>query len=312
MNIVFFGTSDFAIPALKALIASPHKVLALVTQPDRARGRSLKVSPPVTKVFAETHRIPVYQPIDASSSESVSYLSALSPDLFVVIAFGQILKSTALSLPKYCSINLHGSLLPRYRGAAPTNWAIINGDSSTGVTVIKMNERLDEGDIILSREAAIAPEDTNITLSETLSDIGAALVLEAIDKIAKGDMACAVQDASRSSSAPKLKKEDGVIRWSDPASVIHNRVRGLIPWPGAYTYYRGKAIKILKTDISDHPANPAAAAGEVLDIVPGKGVIVNTGDRAIAIRYLQLEGKKVLDADSFVRGHRISKGETFR
>ncbi|MBU0606121.1 MAG: methionyl-tRNA formyltransferase, partial [Candidatus Omnitrophica bacterium] len=173
MNIAFFGTAEFAIPAFRALIASKHRVLALVTQPDRKRGRNLKIQPPPTKVVAETHGIPVYQPEDASGRESIEYLKKLGADLFVVIAFGQILKQEALGIPKLSAINLHGSLLPRYRGAAPTNWAIINGDKSSGVTIIRMNERMDEGDIILKSETAIDADDTNITLSEALSALGA-------------------------------------------------------------------------------------------------------------------------------------------
>lgn len=311
MNIVFFGTAEFAIPSLKALIDSPHKVVAVVTQPDRARGRSLKVSPPVTKVFAETHGIPVYQPENASSPESIAYLKGLSADLFVVIAFGQILKKDVLAIPRHYAINLHGSLLPKYRGAAPTNWAIINGDSVSGVTIIKMNERLDEGDIILKREFAIDAEDTNITLSEGLSDIGAKALLEAVDLIANGKAVCVKQDDAQSTFAPKLKKEYGLIDWKQSAAVIHNKVKGLIPWPGAYTYLGDKALKILNTETCDHLSG-AAEAGEVLDVVREKGIIVKAGSGAIVIKYLQLEGKKVLDADAFVRGHRISKGDTFR
>ncbi len=312
MNIVFFATAEFAIPSLKALIDSPHKISAVVTQPDRARGRNLKVSPSAPKVLAVTHGIPVYQPENASSPESVSYLRSLEPDLFVVIAFGQILKKDALSIPAKCAINLHGSLLPKYRGAAPTNWAVINGDTSSGVTVIRLNEKMDEGDIILKAALGIGPEDTNITVNEKLSDLGAKILMESVSRIEKGSAEFTRQDASQATIARKLRKEDGVIDWSKPAAVIHNRVRGLMPWPGAYTYWNNKALKVLSTGIYDYPDSPAAETGEVLDVVEGKGIIVKTGSVPIAITYLQLEGKKVLDADSFVRGHRISKGDTFR
>ena len=312
MEIVFFGTSEFAVPALKALIASRHKVTSLVTQPDRAKGRNLKVSPPVTKVLAATHAIPAYQPQDASSLESVAYLKGLNADLFVVIAFGQILKKEALSIPKHGAINLHGSLLPRYRGAAPTNWAIMNGDASSGVTVIKMNERMDEGDIILKRQTAIGAEDTNITLSERLSELGAKAILDAVDLIEQGKAVYLKQDDAQATYAPKLKKEDGLIDWKAPAAAIHGRVRGLIPWPGAYTYFGGKTLKILNIESCNYPVSAASEAGEVLDVIKDKGIIVKSGSGAVAIRYLQLEGKKVLDADSFVRGHRILKGDLFR
>jgi methionyl-tRNA formyltransferase len=311
VNIVYFGTSEFAIPPLRALMASRHGVLALVTQPDRARGRKLKVSPPVTKVLARAHGIPVYQPADASDEGSVEYLKGLGADLFIVIAFGQILKRRVLDIPKRYAINLHGSLLPRYRGAAPTNWAIINGDRSTGISIIRMSERLDEGDIIMRREAAIEPDDTNITLSEKLSDLGSRAVLEAADLIDSGRETFVRQDPAQVTYAPKLNKEDGAIDWSKSAREIHNAVRGLLPWPGAYAYLGDSAIKILNTEIVECTAGAAADAGEVIDIVKGKGIVVKTGSGAIAIRYLQIEGGKAMDADAFLRGHRISAGERF-
>lgn len=311
MNIVFFGTAEFAIPAFKELLSSKHKILALVTQPDRPRGRSLKLSPPPTKILANTRGIPVYQPEDASSRESIEYLKNLGADLFVVIAFGQILKKESLAIPKLYAINLHGSILPGYRGAAPTNWAIINGDKTSGVTIIRMNERLDEGDIILRREVAIEAEDTNITLSEALSGLGARALMEAIDLIECGKASFEKQDKAQITLAPKLRKEDGIIDWREPAEVIHKRVKGLLPWPGAYTHCLGKTLKILNTEIISYPPKNGALSGEVLDIIKDKGIVVNTGSGAIVIKYLQLEGGKVLDADSFLRGHKIDIGNTF-
>ncbi|MCX5677909.1 MAG: methionyl-tRNA formyltransferase [Candidatus Omnitrophica bacterium] len=311
MNIVFFGTAEFAIPAFKALIASKHKVLALVTQPDRKRGRNLKIQPPLTKIVAETHGIPVYQPEDASSREAIEYLKKLGADLFVVIAFGQILKPEALSVPRLSAINLHGSLLPKYRGAAPTNWAIINGDKTSGVTIIRMNERMDEGDIILRREVMINEEDTNITLNETLSALGAKALIEAMELIESGRVVFKPQDKTLATLAPKLKKEDGIIDWGQPARIIHNRVRGLLPWPSAYTSASGKTLKILNTELTDYPARDGVKPGEVLDTIRGKGIVMNTGSGTIAIKYLQLEGGKVLDADSFLRGHRLHAGDIF-
>ena len=314
MNIIFFGTSEFAIPSLKALLASRHKVLALVTQPDRKRGRSLKLSPPPTKVLALTHDIPVYQGLNASGKESIEYLKKLDADLFIVISFGQILKKEVLEIPKLYPINLHGSLLPKYRGAAPTNWAIINGEKTSGVTIIKMNEKMDEGDIISKKEIAIDTDDTNITLSESLSDAGAGLLLETIDLIgcAGKNLKFVKQDDSKATYALKLKKTDGMIDWTRPCVEIHNKVRGLLPWPGAYTYYDGKILKILKTQISDLAAPGEISPGEVISVVKDEGIIVRTGSGNIAIQNLQLEGKKALDADSFVRGHKISAGYRFR
>ena len=311
MKIAFFGTSSFAIPTLRELLSSGHAISALVTQPDRKTGRRLKVSPPPTKVLALAHNIPVYQPQDASSMESADYLKRLNTDLFVVVSFGQILKKAILAIPRTLAINLHGSLLPKYRGAAPTNWAVINGERATGVTVIRMSEGMDEGDIILKRTSEIDEEDTNITLSEKLSELGAKLLLEAIDLIEKGKATFEKQDNSKATYAPKLNKRDGLIDWSEPAVKIDNRVRGLLPWPGAYTHYEGMMLKILKTEVSDAPSAENIKNGEVIDIVKNNGIMVRTGSGSLIIKYLQIEGKKILDADSFLRGRRISKGYVF-
>ena len=311
MNIIFFGTSEFAIPSLEALLDAGHKVLAVVTQPDRPRGRNLKLSPPPTKVLALSHNIPVFQPQDASGAEAVNYLKKLNADLFVVISFGQILKREILSIPKLYAVNVHGSLLPQYRGAAPTNWAIINGDKKSGITIIKMNEKMDEGDIILKREIDIESEDTNITLTEKLSEIGAKALIETIALMEnKKEVKVEKQNDPDATYASKLRKEDGLINWNEPALKIHNKVRGFIPWPGAYTYYDGKILKVLKTEIVTS-SNEPVDDGEVIDIVEGKGIVVRTGLGNIAIQHLQLEGKKVLDSDSFIRGHRIARGYKF-
>lgn len=312
MKIVFFGTSSFAIPALRELIESRHEVLAVVTQPDRQKGRNLKLSQPDTKVLARAKGIKVYQPENASSSDAAQYLKGLGADLFVVISFGQILKKNILSIPKLYSLNLHGSLLPKYRGAAPTNRAIINGDKVTGITIIRMNEGMDEGDMILKKEIAIDPDDTNITLSENLSEAGAKALVELIDAIESGkEMNFEKQNTGEATYAPKLKKEDGLIDWSKDALKIHNLVRGVLPWPGAYTHYRGQMLKVLKTGISDIASGEDASPGTVIGVVKGKGIFVKTGSGGVAIQNLQLEGKKAMDADAFVRGHKINAGYRF-
>ncbi|MFA6321824.1 MAG: methionyl-tRNA formyltransferase [Candidatus Omnitrophota bacterium] len=310
MNIIFFGTSDFALPSMEALLKAGHRILAVVTQPDRKRGRDLKLSPPPVKVLALAKGIPVFQPQDASSKESAGYLKALNADLFVVISFGQILKSEILSIPKIYAINVHGSLLPAYRGAAPTNWAVINGERTSGVTVIKLNEKMDEGDIVLRREAAIEPDDTNVTFTEKLSEIGAAALIESIVLIEKGSAKPERQDSAKATYAPKMKKEDGLIGWNESAVRIHNKVRGLLPWPGAYTYYDGRMLKVLKTELISMSAQ-GVAAGQVIDILKDRGIAVRTGDGDLLMQYLQLEGKKPLEADAFVRGHRIARGYKF-
>lgn len=310
MNIVFFGTSEFALGALHRLTDSKHRVLAVVTQPDKEKGRRLKISPSPTKVFAENAGIPVYQPADVSSQDSVKYLRKLGVDLFVVIAFGQILKKDVLEIPAIYCINIHGSLLPKYRGAAPTNWAIINGDKKSGVTVIKMNEKMDEGEIILKKEMVIDKEDTNITLSEKLSDLGQDALMEAIELIAAGKATLTKQDSSIATYAPKLKKRDGLINWDEPAVYIHNKVKGFLPWPGAYTYFKDRAIKVLKTGLVDERYD-GAKNGQFLGVIKGSGMIIKAADKGLLIQYVQIEGKKPMDAESFLRGHRIQPGYVF-
>jgi methionyl-tRNA formyltransferase len=310
MNIVFFGTSEFALTILRKLIDSRHKVLTVVTQPDRQKGRALKVMPAPTKVLAETKGIPVYQPNNASSKDSIDRLKKLNADLFVVVAFGQILKKEVLDLPKICSVNVHGSLLPNYRGAAPTNWTIMNGEKTSGVTIIRMNERMDEGDIILKKEVTIDQEDTNITLSEKLSDLGAEALIEAVGLLESGKATFTKQDGSNATYAPKLKKEDGLIDWNEPALKIHNNVRGLLPWPGAFTRYGKSTLKILKTEMLG-TCTEAAKNGEFLGVLKGRGMAVKASDRDILVQFVQTEGKKAMDAEAFLRGHRIRAGYVF-
>jgi methionyl-tRNA formyltransferase len=312
MNIIFFGSSDFAIPSLRAILASGHKISALVTQPDRKRGRHLKVSSPPTKVLAVSQNIPIYQPADASSPESIEYLRNLKADIFVVVSFGQILRKGLLDAPKLCSINLHGSLLPKYRGAAPINRAIMAGERRTGATVMRMNEKMDAGDIILKKALDIGEDDTAITVGEAVSEMGSGLLLEAIDLVETGKARFERQDESAATYAPKLKKADGLIDWNLAASEIRDRVRGLLPWPGAYTRYRGKILKVLRARICDLPSDGGyLQPGEVADIRDDKAIVVKTSSGGLAITHLQLEGKKPLDAASFLRGHGMEKGESF-
>jgi methionyl-tRNA formyltransferase len=310
VNIVFFGTSEFAMTVLRRLIDSEHKVLAVVTQPDRQKGRRLKVSPSPTKVLAKTKEIAVFQPDDASSKESIAYLKKLNADLFVVVAFGQILKKEVLETPGVYAVNIHSSLLPKYRGAAPTNWAIMNGDTASGVTIIRMNEKMDEGDIILKKEIAIDKEDTNITLSEKLADIGADALMEAMESIGSASVRFTKQDDSAATYALKLKKEDGLINWNESAVKIHNKVRGLLPWPGAYTHFKGKILKILKTEVLE-AGNCKGVNGEVVDVIKHKGIVIKAGEGNLLIQYVQIEAKKPFDTDAFLCGHKIPIGYRF-
>jgi methionyl-tRNA formyltransferase len=310
MNIVFFGTSGFAMTVLRKLIDSEHTVLAVVTQPDRQKGRRLKVSLPETKVLAAAHGIRVYQPDDASSKDSAAYLRKFNADLFIVVAFGQILKKEALDIPKFCCVNIHSSLLPKYRGAAPTNWAIMNGDTASGVTIIRMNEKMDAGDIILQKEMSIDKDDTNITLNEKLADIGGDALMEAIESIGSGKAKFTKQDDSAVSVVSKLKKEDGLINWNESAVKNRNKVRGLLPWPGAYTHFKGKTLKILKAEALE-TENDKGTCGEVVDVIRHKGIAVKTGEGNLLIQYVQIEAKKPFDTDAFLCGHKIPIGYHF-
>jgi methionyl-tRNA formyltransferase len=279
-----------------------------VTQPDKKKGRSLKIMPSPVKALAIAEDIRVFQPKDASSSESHELLKKAGADLFIVVAFGQILKSNILSIPKSYSINIHSSLLPRYRGAAPVNWAIMNGEKSTGATIFKMNEEMDAGEILLQKELPIEDDDTAITINEKLSDIGADLVLEAIEFIEKKKEQFVKQDPGKVTLAPRLKKEDGLIDWNEDPTRICNKVRGLIPWPSAYTYIDGKLLKILKAEPFEYPAGKDTKPGEVVNVIKNKGMVVKTGSGCLLVQYLQIESKKILDTDAFLRGHPIPKG----
>ena len=309
MNIVFFGTSEFAIPVLEKLLNSPHKILALVTQPGRKKGRSLKLLDPSIKETAVKHEIKVFQPENAE--DIASDLKDLNADLFVVVSFGQILGKAILAIPKKCCVNIHPSLLPKYRGAAPMNWAVINGDSSTGISIIRMNERMDAGDIILQNEVELRDDDTSLTLSDRLSKIGANSLLEAMGLLENNSAKFIKQDDGRVSVAPKLKKRDGLIDWLNSAKVIHCMVKGTQPWPGAYTYLNGKSVKIYKTHMVDAGFSKDARPGEILDTFSGKGLLVKAGDAALSIKELQIEGGKRMPVEEFLRGHTVRAGEKF-
>jgi len=305
MRIIFFGTSNFAAVSLERLIASRHKVIACVTQPDRKKGRELKLEQPLVKKISLEHDIVVFQPNDLSG-DFVSDIQLSHPDLFVVIEYGRILKKELLDIPKYYAVNVHASLLPKYRGAAPINWAIANGDTVTGVTVIKLNELMDGGDIIMQRSLEIAPEDSAVELGRKLADLGAELLLESIDLIEQKNDKLIKQDGKAATSARKLRKEDGLIDWKLPARVIHDRVRGLAPWPGTYTMKDGKKINIIKTAVSAGHGAPGV-------IVEAKErLLIGTGDGLLEVREIQLEGKKHLAAAEFLRGYRqLKQGDKF-
>ncbi len=306
MNVVFFGTSKFAVLSLKKLISSNHRILAVITQPDRRKGRHLKFSVSPVKKTAAKFKLKILQP-EKLDEAFINKLTSLNPDIFLVVAFGHILKKEILEIPHIYSINLHASLLPAYRGAAPINWAIMNGEAKTGLTVIKMNEKMDEGDIILQREVDINPDDTSFTLEGKLSQIGSDSLLSTLEDIENNKANFIKQNSKEATYARKLKKVDGLIDWKKTAAEIHNKVRGLIPWPGAYTVFNKKILKIWKTEVLDQKTGKP---GEVVK-TEGDELIIGTGNGKLKILELQLEASKRMDVASFLRGHKVKAGIFF-
>lgn len=298
MRIIFFGSSDFAAAILKSL-KDKEEVLLTVTQPDRKKGRSLEVGATPVKVMADRLGIKTIQPEDVNQEDVIEHLKGLNAGLFVVAGFGQILKKDLLDVPEYYPINVHASLLPKYRGAAPINWAIADGEKETGVSIIKMNEGMDEGDIILDRVVQIDSDDDAVTLSKKLSIEGAGLLLDSIKLIKEGRVKFVRQDSSEATYAPKLKKKDGLIDWKQDAADIYNRVRAFVPWPACFTYWDKKILKIWKAKVMPGTAVP----GTVIK-VDADGIVVSTGKDALRIEELQLEGRCHMKAEEFTRGHK--------
>lgn len=297
------GTPEFAVPSLKALIESGEQVVSVVCQPDKPKGRGLEVKAPPTKVLAEKHGIPVLQPQKIKTEEFFDKLKELKPDLICVAAYGKILPKNILDLPPYGCINVHASLLPKYRGAAPINWAIIRGEKATGITTMNMDEGMDTGDILLKREMPIDDEDTGETLSRKLSEMGAEVLIETIRLLKEGRLNPIPQDHSQATYAPMLKKEDGKIDWKKSAEEIRNLIRGALPWPGAYTTLEGKLLKIYKAGITSGKGRP----GEVIKS-NSRALTVATGIGALDILEIQIEGGKRLKTEAFLRGRRIKEG----
>ena len=297
------GTPEFAVSSLKALVESQDDVIAVVAQPDKPKGRGRKLAPPPAKVLAEEYNIPVLQPEKIKNPEFLEELRELNPDLICVTAYGKILPKSILELPPHGCINVHASLLPKYRGAAPINWVIVRGEKETGVTTMLMDEGMDTGDMLLKREIHIQDEDDAGSLSDRLSTIGGELLLETIAQLKEGSLSPAKQDESQASYAPMLKKSDGEINWEKSALEIQNLVRGMNPWPGTFTKLNNKSLKIFSAGVAEGQGEP----GEVIE--SGSGVLrVATGAGVLDILELQLEGGKRLDTKSFLSGRKIEKG----
>ena len=307
MKIVFFGSSDFAVPSLEGLLGSDHEVLAVVTQPDREKGRNLKLAEtPVKTVAAASKGVKVLQPETLKDPEIIKTLESLKPELFVVVAYGGLLPAEVLEIPELYAVNLHPSLLPRYRGAAPVNWSIIKGDKKTGLSVIKMNEALDAGDIILQRKVLIERNETADVLLRRLAELGALLLLDAIRFVESGKAKFKKQPKRTSFFARKLKKEDGLIDWKKDAVTIQHMIRGLDPWPCAFTHLGENVLKIWKADTL--PSYQKRDPGSVVD-VRSDAVMVACGKGVLLIKEVQLEGKKRMGIEAFIRGNKIEKGD---
>jgi len=305
MKIVFFGTSDFAVPLLN-MLSSKHKILGVVTAPDKKKGRGRKLRGSPIKALAQKKGLCIFQPEALREAAFIKALKSVSAELFVVCAYGKILTKDILQLPKNYAINLHASLLPKYRGAAPINWAIVKAEKTSGITVFKMDEHMDRGEIILQRKTDISDSDTSLTLGLRLSEIGAEGVLKAIDLIASGRATFARQDEGKASYAPRLRKEDGLINWDFQACQIHNRIRGLKPWPGAFTYLEGKLLKILGSKVMPGPGS--RVPGEIVE-VEKEGILVQTGKDGLLITDIQPEGKRAMSSAEFLSGHSIEVGQ---
>ncbi|MEW5895458.1 MAG: methionyl-tRNA formyltransferase [Candidatus Omnitrophota bacterium] len=309
MKIVFFGSDDFAATSLDKLIREGHQVAGVVTKPDRARGRGMKITLLPVKMIALEHLIPLFQPENLEDPEFKEKIFKLQADLFVVIAYGKILPPALLAMPeKYC-VNVHASLLPKYRGAAPINWALINGETRTGVTIIRMNEKMDAGDILARHDTDIPFEINARDLREKLADLGASVLAETISLIGQGLEKPTPQNEKEATFAPKLTRETGRIDWDDPAGKIHNLVRGLVPWPCAETDFKGKKLKILETEIFSEEKF-TALPGTVIKLIP-EGIVVVSGRGSLLLKRVHLEASKPMDGRSFSVGHAIRIGDIF-
>ena len=304
MRVLYMGTPDFAAAALEAIVEAGHEVVAVVTQPDKEKGRGKAVSMSPVKECALKHNIPVLQPVRIRRPESVEELKQYEADVYVVAAFGQILTQEILDIPKYGCINIHASLLPGYRGAAPIQWAILDGLEETGVTIMQMDAGIDTGDILMQEKIAIEATDTGESLFDKLSELGAKAIVKALPLIEQGALTPVKQDDSKSNYAKMLSKEMGLIDWNSDAVVIERYVRGLNSWPSAYSYINGKQLKIWRAEVVDATGTP----GEVV-AVDKKSITVACGEKAVKLLEIQLEGKKRMEVSAFLLGYKVNTGD---
>ena len=317
MNIVFMGTPDFAVNALEAVIEAGHHVTAVVTQPDKPKGRGKEIQITPVKACALRHNIPVFQPVRIKEAEAVDTLRTYEADVFIVAAFGQILSEEILTMPRHGCINIHASLLPKYRGSAPIQWAIINGEKMTGVTIMQMDRGIDTGDMLLKAEVEIEPKDTGDSLHDKLAAAGARLIVEALTKIESGDITPVKQNDEDSCYAKMLQKSMGRIDWQQSAPKLDRLIRGLISWPGASTVYHGKMLKIWEEEVAaetelhrkEADGKRAGTAPGTVILVERDAIYVQTGEGVLKITAVQPEGKKRMAVRDFLLGYQVKEGE---
>ncbi len=304
MRLVFLGTPAFAVPTLERTVQAGHEVVSVVTQPDRPRGRGQQPAPPPVKEAALRLGLPVYQPERVRRPEAVERLRGLGVDAMVVVGYGQIIPQAVIDLAPLGIINVHASLLPKYRGAGPIQWAIINGETRTGVTTMRINAGLDTGDMLLKAETEIGPDETAVDLGRRLAEMGAGLLVRTLAGLGAGTIVPEPQDDSQATLAPLLKKDDGRIDWRASAAAIHNRVRGLQPWPGAFTTFRGNTLNIWRTRAAG--TGKGGPAGRIVSLRP---LVAACGEGELEILEVQLEGRKRMAAADFVNGQRVQVDE---
>lgn len=310
MRLVFCGTPQFAVPTLEALLGAGHSVELVLSQPDRPSGRGLEVRLSAVKQFAQQRGLPIAQPEKIRNNVDLQQrLTELAPDAIIVVAYGRLVPPWMLALPRYGNLNLHASLLPKYRGAAPIQWAVANGETETGVTTMRIDEGLDTGDILLQQRVAILPEQNSVELSPLLAAAGAELMMRTLAGLEQGTLHATQQDNSRATLAPILQREDGRIEWGRTATQIHNRWRGFQPWPGAFTMFRGKKLSIHRMRIADR-MEPSAVASPGTLLRGGNQLLVACAQGTwLDLLELQLEGKRRMPVDAFLNGVSFTSGE---
>ncbi len=308
MRIAFMGTPDFSVDCLKALVASEHEIVGVFCQPDKPVGRKQELTPPDVKVEALKHGLRIFQPVSLRNGKGTEILEEIKPDLVVVVAYGKILPHDFLEYPKYGCINIHASILPKYRGASPIHYAVLNGDEETGVTAQQMNDGVDTGDILHIKKCPIGINDTTERMYEILAPLGAETLMETIEMLEKGELNPIVQDESRATHVGLLTRDMSTVDWSKSAFEVHNKIRGLYSWPGTSTTLNGKTLKIHSAVLSDKKGNNKP--GEVVDS-NGKLIVCCGDGKCVELKTVQLEGKKRMEVSAFLNGYPIEKGTVF-